>query len=140
MAEIRSTSKIVEKWARVTRARQQDFQEGVRAPRRDWADATAAAESTYEQGVQEAIARKSFGRGVSDAGTAKWKRKIEAVGVQRWAPGVAAAVEDFDRGFGPYAETIAATQLPPRFPAGDPRNFERVRVLGEALHAKKVGG
>lgn len=140
MAEIRSIDKIVSKWTRVTPGRQQDFQDGVASPRRDWGSETAAAEPRYVEAVTAAASEGRYGRGVTAVGTQKWKRKVTEVGVQRWGPGVRAGAQDYQTGFRPYAETIAATDPGPKFPAGDPRNIDRVRVLAQALHAKKVGG
>ncbi len=140
MAEIKPLNEIAEKWTRVTPGRAQDFQTGVQRPRRDWEQATGQAQSRWEEGVQQAIQQGRFAQGVQQAGTQKWARKVQEVGVQRWGPGVRAAVQDYQRGFEPFARTIEATQLPPRFPAGDPRNFDRVRVIGEALHRRKIQG
>jgi hypothetical protein len=49
------------------------------------------------------------------------------------------AKDDYAKGFGPYANVIAATTLPPRYPKGDPRNIERVSAIAQALHQEKVG-
>lgn len=140
MAEIRSLSEIAEKWARVTPSRSRDFEAGVKKPRRSWEQETAAAEERYGEGVQKAISEGRFGKGVADAGDAKWKRKVEDVGVQRWGPGVRAGAQDMQKGFARSHAVIEGVQLPPRFPAGDPRNFDRVRAIGEALHEAKIGG
>lgn len=140
MATIKSTASIASKWARVTPMRSQDYEEGVRNPKTDWANATAASEGNFETGVQRAIANKSFGKGVKKSGTAKWQEKTITKGTQRWGPGVSVAEKDYEEGFAPYAEVIAKTNLPPRFPKGDPRNIERVSKLATALHKKKVSG
>jgi len=140
MAKIRSVEEIADKYARVTPARSADYQEGVKSPKTDWRGATEAAEETWQQGIQSAISNKSFGKGVRRAGTEKWQRKTLELGVSRWGPGVSAAKDDYAAGFGPYAQEIAATQLPPRGARGDPRNIERVAKLAMALHARKLRG
>jgi len=139
MATIRSASKIAEKWARVTPQRAQDYEEGVNNPKKDWATNTKAAESNYEQGIQQSIRDKRFGRGVSKAGTEKWKEGATTKGVQRFGPGVAMAQGAYEEGFAPYREVIEKLSLPKRYPKGDPRNFERVKAVGTALHNKKIG-
>jgi len=138
MAAIRPVSEIAEKWARVTPGRASDYQAGVQNPKRDWAEATRAAEDAWIQGVQEAASQRRFSRGVARAGTEKWKKKALELGANRWGPGVAAARDDYEKGFAPYAEIIARTQLPPRGPKGDPKNIERVRVIAMALHEAKI--
>lgn len=140
MAKIRSISDIADKYARVTPARSVDYSDGVKAPKIDWKTATLEAEENWGAGVTAAIGAKSFGRGVSRAGTEKWQRKAVEVGVPRWGPGVMAARPDYEAGFAPYVDVIRATTLPPRGPKGDPRNIERVTKIAMALHAKKVAG
>ena len=63
-----SAELIAKKWARVTPERTEDYDEGVRNPKKNWETETLAAESNYEKGVVSAIARKGFGRGVKKAG------------------------------------------------------------------------
>lgn len=139
MADIKSSSAIAEKWARVTPQRTQDYQEGVQNPRTDWEQATKAAAQSQAEGVQKAIAEKRFEKGVAKAGTGKWQEGATGKGVQRWGTGVQAAGEAYAEGFQPFADTIKNTKLPPRYPKGDPRNIERVKAMASAMHAKKVG-
>jgi len=139
MAVIKDLASIREKFARVTPGRAEDFRLGVETTKKDWAGVTAGAEGSYAAGVQAAISAKRFGKGVRAAGTERWRGKTLAVGVERWGSGVAAGVADYEKGFGPYRETIEATKLPPRYPTGDPRNIERVKAIAAALHKKRVG-
>lgn len=138
MAEIKTTAEIAEKWERVTPGRVRDYEEGVRRPRRDWADATAASAEAWAQGVQSAIVDGRFAGRVRAVGTEKWQRKTLEKGPTRWAHGVSISGSDFAAGFDPYRDEIARIDLPPRGPKGDPRNLERVRIIAEALHALKL--
>jgi len=139
MPAIKATSAISEKWARVTPQRAADYASGVKNPTKNWQDNTLAATDAQAQGVQEAISNGSFAKGVSAAGNAKWQRKASGVGAQRFGPGVQAAKSDYESGFAPYAGVISSTTLPPRGSKGDPRNYDRVKAMGDALHAAKVG-
>lgn len=139
MAEIKSAAQIADKWGRVTPQRTQDYDQGIRNPRRDWQTATAAAADRYRDGIQESIQRGAFESGVANAGSEKWARKTREVGVGRWGPGVQAAAGDFQKGFEPYRQIIEQTDLGPRYPKGDPRNIERVAKLAQALHTRKIG-
>lgn len=138
MAFIRSIEHISKKWAEVTPMRSQDYADGVANPRRSWATATKAAEPAYEDGVRKSIAAKTFGKGVTKAGDAKWLRKATTNGVRNWGPGVQEAEGDYHAGFAPYREVIAKTVLPPRYARRDPRNLARVKAIVDALVAKKV--
>lgn len=139
MAEIKDVSRIASKWARVAPQRQQDYTDGVNAPRRDWAASASAAEATHAAAMVRAATTHAFARGVRAAGTQKWQSRAAAKGPGRFAEGVAIAEPDYRAAFTPFAETISRTTLPPRFPKGDPRNLDRVKAIASALHARKSG-
>lgn len=139
MPAIRDVAAIAKKWARVTPARADDYRLGVENPKKDYKTATMAAEPAYEAGVQQAIARKAFGKGVAKAGTEKWKKGAVEKGTARFGPGVAVAEPEYMKGFEPYQKVIASLLLPPRRPKGDPANIERVRAIATALHRAKIG-
>jgi len=133
MAAIKSIAEIGKKFIDVTPQRQSEYGEGVKAPKVDWESATAAAEPNYEDGVQKAIARKAFGHGVKEAGTAKYQKGVAEKGVARWPVGVRLALAAFVKGFGPYRDEIERTTLPPRYARRDPRNLDRVAAIDKAL-------
>jgi len=139
MAEIRPLSMIRDKWTRVTPGRMEDYKIGIQNPRRDWAEEASAAKDTYKAGVDQAHAKDLYNKGVREAGTEKWKSRALKKGPGRFAEGVYIAGPDYEKGFAPYREAIAAVDIGPRFPKRDPRNIDRVRKIVEALVAKKVG-
>jgi len=126
------------KWKQRSSAAQADYSAGIANPRRDWAEATAAAEESYMQGVQAAISSGRFGKGVRRSGSAKWAAQSKTLGAQRFAQGVQASGDNYQRGFDPYRQVIENINLPERGPKGDPRNIERVRLIDDALHAAKL--
>jgi len=140
MAEIRPLSMIRDKWTRVTPQRTEDYKIGIQNPRRDWEEEATAAKDNWKAGVDAAAAKDMFAKGVREAGTAKWRDRAMKKGPGRFAEGVYIAGPDYEKGFAPYREAIAAVDLGPRFPRRDPRNIERVKKVVEALIAKKVGG
>jgi len=137
MAFIRSIEAIAKKWASVTPGRTEDYRNGVQNPRTPWAGAAAAAESAYEAGVTQAIAKKKFGKGVKAAGDEKWQRGAVDKGTARWGPGVALAESDYRSGFAPFRDAIERVTLPPRYARRDPRNLQRVKAIVDALVAAK---
>lgn len=138
MAEIKSMSAIRDKWTRVTPGRVDDFKLGVQNPKRDWEAETSAAKDTWKAGVDAAAAKDLFAKGVAKAGTKKWQEKALKVGPGRFAEGVFIAGPDYEKGFAPYRNAIAAVDLGPRFPRRDPRNLERVKRVVDALIAEKI--
>lgn len=137
--EIKSLSAISEKWGRVTPGRVEDYELGIKNPKRDWADETAAASKNWKAGIDAAAAKDLFRKGVESAGTSKWQKNALKKGPGRFSEGVYLGKDDYEKGFAPYREAISRTTLPPRFPKRDPRNLDRVRAVVEALVAEKVG-
>ena len=135
---IKSTTDIARKFAEVTPGRATEYAAGVAAPKKDWEAETKAAEANYKTAVTKAAAEGRFGRGVAKAGTAHWQERTMKYGPGRFAEGVRDAGPAYAEGFGPYRDTIAGLTLPPRGPTGDPRNIDRVRMIAEALHKKKL--
>jgi len=138
MPPVKSLARASEKWARQSQAATPEYIAGVTDPKADWAKNTAAAEDNYQKGVQAAIARKAFGKGVTKAGTAKWQEAALTKGAVRWPEGIAIARPAYEAGFAPYRTVIEQTVLPPRGPVGDPRNIQRVAAIALALHKKKL--
>lgn len=138
MAAIKTLDRIVKKWDTASAAATGEYQTGIETTDKDWAKNAAAAEKNYNAGVQAAIGRGSFGKGVSRAGHAAWRAASMSKGVSRWAQGISASLENYRKGFEPYRAIISNLTLPDRGPKGDAKNIERVRVVASALHAAKV--
>ncbi len=136
--EIKTTAQIAEKWERVTPGRVQEYEDGVRNTRKDWAERTVAARQNWIRGIQLATQERRWEGGVQRAGTAKWKRKTLEKGPNRWSVGVSQSGNDFAIGYDPYRDAISNIDLPDRFPRGDPRNLERVRAITETLHELRL--
>jgi len=139
MAEIKSIAAIQEKWGRVTPTRTEDYTLGIKNPKRDWAASAGAAKESHKAAMTAAAANDSYAKGVAKAGTARWQDKASRKGPARFAEGVTMAAPDYGTGFAPYADVIKATTLTPRFPKGDIRNLDRVKVISQALRKKKMG-
>lgn len=139
MAEIKRLDAIREKWGRVTPGRTEDYKIGIANPKRDWETETKDSSDRYKAGVDQAHAKGLFVKGVDKAGTKKWQDRALKKGPGRFAEGVYIAAPDYEKGFAPFHAAIERTTLPPKFPKGDPRNYERVKAIGTALHEEKVG-
>lgn len=137
MPPIKALSDIAEKWARVAPTRAEDYSKGVQNPRTQWEVAATAADAAWKQGTTAAVSGGRFVTGVRAAGNAKWQRRSMELGPSRFGTGTQAARPDYEKGFGPFRQTIESTQLPPRKPTGDPGNIERVRQMAQALTAAK---
>lgn len=138
MAEIKTLAAIRDKWQRVTPGRVEDYKLGIQNPKRDWGEEAKAAKDNWKAGVDSAAAKDLFAKGIDRAGTAKWKDRSLKKGPGRFSEGVYIAAPDYEKGFAPFREAIAAVDLGPRYPKRDPRNLERVKKIVDALVAKKL--
>ena len=134
---IKSASEIAAKWQEVTPGRSAQYAEGVKSPLADWETNTKAAAAVYASAVQASISKGRFAKGVTNAGTSAWQKGAVEKGVSRFGQGVSLAGPAYAAGFAPFRDAIASISLPPRRPAGDPGNLDRVRAVTQALHAKK---
>lgn len=139
MAEIKSGSRITEKWTRVTPMRTEDYKLGVTSPRRDWEKSAVAAKESHKAAMMTAATTDAFAKGVTKAGSGKWQSRALQKGPGRFAEGVMVGGPDYEKGFAPYRDVIEKTALPARFPKRDPRNLLRVNVISQALAKAKTG-
>lgn len=140
MPESKSASQATAKWKNRTAVATEDYRDGVTNPRTDWQQATQQAEDTWKAAIADAATKGRFGKGVSAAGTAKWKAGAATKGADRYAPGVAQASDEYQQAMQSVISTIESVNLPKRYPKGDPRNIERVKAIALALHKSKSGG
>jgi hypothetical protein len=117
-----------------------DYAEGVRGAGSEWLARTAGSTDNYAAGVQDAIGRNAFARGVQEAGSSKYEQRASTVGARRFPEGIREAGPSWEQSTAPYLQAIAGLTLPPRRPKGDPSNYARVQAVGEALRRRKVGG
>jgi len=140
MAQIRSIDTISRKWKEVTPQRSGVYKTNVEDPLRDWEKETLAAKERRDAGLREAIADGRIDRGIRKSGLEGWRKATVTKGPARWAEGVTLAEPDYKAGFAPYRDAIEKTELGPKYPKGDPRNWERSKKIGMALHALKIKG
>lgn len=118
----------------------EDYANGVRGAGQRWQQNASNAENNYSQGVQEAIGRKAFSKGVTESGGSHYEDRAVNVGAQRFPQGIRAAQATWAESTAPYLQAIASATLPPRGPKGDPRNQQRSQMMAEILRKKKVAG
>ena len=134
-----SAANIANRFVQFAPSRFPRYQEGIRAPGNDWEKETKAAEGNYEAGVKAAMGRKAFGKGVTKCGTAKQQAKT-VQNENRWVEGIEGAESTMASAMSGVVAVLQATTLPPAFPKGDPRNYERVKTVGTALRKAKEEG
>jgi hypothetical protein len=136
--KVKSADEVARKWGEVTPQRSAYYEAGAVGSGDDWEKNTAGAAGAYRAAVTAPNVEAMFRGGVKKAGAAKYNRKVQDVGVQRFGQGVAAAVEDMKTGVAPMLDTIAGLTLSARAPRGSDANYRRVQEVGTALHKKRL--
>lgn len=126
------------KWTANAGAAADLYATGAAAAGEDWARNTVAAKSTFKAAITQSGVDERFARGVAKAGAAKYSRKVEAVGKDRFKPGVDAAQPDYQAGVDPYLATMSGLTLVARKPRGDAGNLKRVEQVTTANHLKRL--
>ncbi len=140
MALIRPLTEIANKGKTVTPGRANIYKKNVENPLKNWEQETLAASERRNEGILAAVADGRIDRGIQKAGQAKWQKETATKGPTRWSEGVRLGEANYQAGFAPFHEVIQNTDPGPRFAKGDPRNFDRSKTIGMALHAKKISG
>ena len=133
-----SAAEVATKWADVTPGKSSYYESGTSGMGGEWESRTAGAKSTYKTALSVAGIEDRFAGGVRRAGGAKWERKVSAVGVSRFGPGIGAAKEDYAAGVGDFLSLLSGMSIPDRGPRGDPGNYAIVQKVGDALHKKRL--
>ena len=137
MAAIKPLDQASDKWVRRASIAGPDYQAGIAAPKRSWADSAKAGNANWKAGITAAAGRDAFSKGVEKAGDARWKDMATKKGPSRFAEGVAIGKDDWGKGFNPYHSAISALKLTDRGPTGSMQNYERSKAIGTTLRTLK---
>jgi len=132
-----SSADIAKKWGEVTPGRSSYYETETPKAADLWEANAAAAKGNYKAAVVDPKISDRFAGGVKGK-SAKFKRKVEAVGIGRFGPGVSAAVSDMESGFSPYQAELARIEVSERKPRGDPSNYKIPQEIGDPLHKKRL--
>ncbi len=138
MLKVKDAAVSASKWRDNAGRAADEFARNAAASADAWAKNTEGAKDTFRQAITAVGIADRFQAGVRRAGSAKFARKINDVAKDRFGPGVAAAVADYQADVAPYLQTIAGLTLSTRKPKGDPANYNRVQEVGKALNAKRM--
>lgn len=135
---VKDAATLAKKFVARAGAAASDYAEGVKGAGGRWQTNAGQAGDAWAQGVSDAAGRGAFTKGVNSSGGAHYEERAGTIGARRFPEGVRAAEGAWAEGAQPFLQEIASTTLPPRGAKGDPRNYDRSRVLGERLREKKV--
>lgn len=137
--KVKDIGAVTQKYQTRAAAAAGDYKSGVQGAGQDWQAGALAGESNFEQGVQEAIAKKRYGRGIQAAGAQKYTDNASSLGAQRYPQGVQQAAPAFTKGMAPVLERIRGLNLPPKGPKRSPQNQQRAAMVALELGKMKDG-
>jgi len=137
MAYNKPLKKISAKWSDRASVSEDDYKDGIANPVKDWETGALAGDDNYEKAIVDSMKRKARPAGIKRVGTKGWQEPAIKKS-ERWAPGIAGALDQFEEGYEPYHATYERLKLDPRYPAGDVRNYKRSAQVGTAFHQKKL--
>lgn len=135
---VKDASAAAQKFVTRAQAAGGDYKAGVQNAGQRWQANTAAAEQTWGAGVNDAVSRGAFGKGVAKAGAGKYADNASGKGALRYPQGVQQAGPTWQANVQPFLQTLSGLNLPPRQPKGNPANYARVQAVGDALRAQKL--
>ena len=135
---VKSAAKSADKFVSGATMRASEYASETVAAGPAWESGTIAAGPNYLAGISVAGIDKRYVGGAKRAGAAKFTRKVETVGVGRYAPGISAGKDDYMRGVEPFLAELEGYDPGDRGPRGSPTNYELSRKVGERLHAKRL--
>jgi len=128
---------VAKKWGEETPKRSTYYETNTPIAGNKWQENATAAAANYKASVQAGNIDQMFKGGIRQAGAAKFSRKVVAL-AGRFGPGVSAAVPDMQTAVGPFLAELASVELKDRKPRGDAGNYDRVKQIGDRLHAKRL--
>lgn len=136
---MKSAAQSAQKFVERASAASQDYVEGAQSTSKDQAAAAIAAAPNYAAGVQAAITRGAYAKGLQASGKSGWLKGITEKGGNRFAEGVASGSSKYATNSGKYDSARGAATALPRGPKGSEQNFARAKAVGQALRKMKVG-
>lgn len=135
----KTASQSAQKFVDRASAASQDYVLGAQQTTKDQSAAAIAAAPNYAAGVQAAITRGAYAKGLQASGKQGWLKGITDKGGNRFAEGVASGAAKYATNSGKYDSARTAADSLPRGPKGSEANFNRAKVVGQALRKMKVG-
>lgn len=134
----KSASQSAEKFVRNAGAAAQDYVAGAEQTSKDQAALAIAAAPNYNAGVQAAITRGAYAKGLQKSGKAAWIAGVKNKGVNRFGEGVANSASKYATNSARFDTARNAAASTPRGPKGSAANLNRVSVVVNALRAVKT--
>lgn len=139
--QIKDTGTLASKWSTRASNATPDYQTGAANAGPAWEAGAKASEPAWVDGVQGAISRKAYGKGVTASGGGHYQARVAEVGVTRYGPGVQAtsAKDEWAKRTQPYLDKLKSLQYPPKGARRSPQNQARANLVALELGKMKAG-
>lgn len=136
--KVKDTAAAAQKYVTRAAAAAGDYKTGVASAGGDWETGAKNGEPNFEQGVQDAIVRKAYGKGVTGS-AAKYTANATTLGAARYPSGVQNGQQAYATGVQPFLDKLKSLQLPPKGPRRSPQNQARANMVALELGKLKTG-
>lgn len=136
---MKSASQSSEKFVTRAGAAQGEYVEGASASGSRWKQGAKAAVANHKAAVQEALTRDAYSKGIDATSDATYVEGVREKGSQRYAAGVSASRSKYEQKSAKFDSARAAAVAKPRGPRGSAQNYERSKIVGDALRKAKLG-
>lgn len=106
----------------------------------DWKEKAIGGQGLYKEQMQKQEVLDRREKGLQAVSNEEWKSKAKTVGSSRIAAGMQANAAKRTQNFEPYRAELASIELPARTSDARANVNNRVGLIAERLHAKKVEG
>lgn len=114
------------------------YKAGVAAPKASQSGNAIAAAGTWQSSVSSSTAMNRYKGGLAKSGDAGWQAGATNKGAAHYPDGVRGGANKWGTNVAPYLQVISSLSLSPKGIRGSDANYQRVKDVGAALHAKKV--
>jgi hypothetical protein len=135
---VKTSAEIGKKWKDVTPGRASFYETEATKAGAAWEGGTVGAGGNFKTAMASGTIGERYVGGAKKAGGAKYERKVKAVGVSRFGPGVEAAEADMISGMDPMVATLTGLSISDRGPRGSSGNYNIPKEVGDALHKKRL--
>lgn len=115
-----------------------DYTKNAVAAAGDWHQNTSASNQNWKDGINAAVGRDAFSKGVQAAGPGAYSSQVQAVGGSRFSDGMSKAGPKWQAGFGKIAAMVQGKDLGPRGIKGSAANKQRSAAMSDAWRAAKL--
>jgi len=136
--EVVSVSEAADVWRERAAAAAARYQAKAGQAGQRWEAGATRAAPNFRAAVTASDIERRYAGGVRKAGAGRYQQGVQEKGASRFPQGVQVSADRYSEAISPYLQTLQGLTLPQRKPRGDPGNIERVRLIAQALHQRRL--